>query len=183
MKIGFKQVLSAVGCLAATWFVVGGEAIAADKVVLTYGFLSMDVPIADLEALAESGETSEELSSLLTLAGQNPETLRTTLTEPIPLSPIVLDYALNSSAGEWMLDQISETIHPASGEAGKLALRSALIGASSDDRQVTLLEVMQLYPSPEIVVQGDRLVETYNTVYDVIEPLQDLADILGSISF
>lgn len=183
MKIRFKHVLSAVGCLAATWVMAGSEAIAAEKIVLTYGFLSMDIPVADLEALADEGETSDELSELLNLAGQNPEILRTTLTEPIPLSPIVLDYALNSSTGEWMLNQISEVIHPASGEAGKLALRSALIGASSDDRKVTLLEVMQLYPSPEVVVQGDRLVETYNLINDVIEPLEDLADILGSIEF
>ncbi|MDB9526820.1 alpha/beta hydrolase [Oscillatoria sp. CS-180] len=181
--MGLKGCLSVVGCLAVGWLANTGNAIAAETVVLTYGFLSMDVPVADLEQLVETGETSDDLGDLLTMAGQEPDVLRSTLQQPIPLSPIALDYALNSPPGEWMLDQVSETIHPASGEAGKLALRSALIGASSDDREFTLLEVMQVYPSPEIVVRGDRLVETYNRIHDVLEPLEDLADILGSLEF
>ncbi|MEM6838738.1 MAG: alpha/beta hydrolase [Cyanobacteria bacterium P01_C01_bin.120] len=154
-----------------------GGAIAADMVVLTYGPLAIDVPIEDLAVFAESGETSDELGDLLQLAGQDPAQVRNTLNEPVPVNLTVLDLALNSPPGEWMLDRVSETIHPASGEAGRLALRSALIGAASTDNEITLLEVMQAYPSPEIVVRGDRLVETYNRINDILEPLADLATI------
>lgn len=178
MKLGLKSLVTAGSCLAISLVVTVGEAIAAERVVLTYGLLSMEVPIEDLATFAESGETSGELNQLLELAGQDPESLRSTLNEPIALSPTVLDFALNTPPGEWALDRISETIHPASGQAGRLALRSALIGASADDNEFTLLEVMQAYPSPDIVVRGDRLLETYNRLYDVLEPLADLADIL-----
>ncbi|MEM9768227.1 MAG: alpha/beta hydrolase [Cyanobacteria bacterium P01_D01_bin.71] len=156
-----------------------GGALAADMVVLTYGPLAVDVPMDDLETFAESGETSDELGNLLEMAGQEPAQVRNTLNEPVPVNLTVLDLALNSPPGEWMLDRASETIQPASGEAGRLALRSALIGAASVDNEITLLEVMQAYPSPEIVVRGDRLVETYNLLNDILEPLEDLATIFS----
>jgi hypothetical protein len=181
MKLGWKSGLSLVSGLAMGLLMSTGKAIAADRVVLTYGLISMDIPIEDLANFAESGEESDELSRLLDVAGQDPEVLRSTLTEPVNLSPTVVDFALNTPPGEWVLDRVSETIHPASGEAGRLALRSALIGASADDNEITLIEVMQLYPSPDIVVQGDRLLETYNRLYEVLEPLADLADILRTI--
>jgi len=167
------------GCLAASWLGTAGAAIAAEKVVLTYGFLSMAIPIEDLETFSAGGETSGELDELLRLANQDPTNVRTALTEPVELNPVVLDLALNTPAGDWMLDRVSETIQPATGQAGRQALRAALIGAASDDNQVTLLELMQVYPSEEIVVQGDRLMETYNRLYEVLEPFEDLADVLG----
>ncbi len=180
--IGQWQQQVAVGSFAALVGLMSAQAaIAADRVVLTYGFLSMDIPMEDIETFANSGEASGELDELFQLAGQDPEVFRATLNEPVPLNPTVLDFALNTPPGEWMLDQVSETIHPASGEAGRLALRSALIGASAGDNEFTLLEVMQVYPSPDIVVRGDRLLETYSQLYEILEPLAGLADIFKSI--
>ena len=182
MKAGFKSVLTSLtvgGCVAVGWLGTTVSAIAAETVVLTYGFVNLEIPIEDLEALAAGEETSRELERLLEVADQDPNTLRTTLNAPIEVSPVVLDTALNSPPGEWVLDQVSETIQTSSGVAGRQALRGALIGASADDNQITLLELMQVYPSPEIVVEGDRLLEIYTELYDVLEPLQDLADILG----
>jgi hypothetical protein len=181
MKRGWKRLVVMASGLTVGLLTTAGNAIAADRVVLTYGFLSMDIPMEDLATFAESGETSQDLEQLLGLAGQEPEVLRSALNSPINLSPTVLDLTLNSPPGEWMLDRISETIQPASGEAGRLALRSAMIGAAADDNEITLLEIMQVYPSPDIVVQGDRLLETYNRLYEVLEPLADLAEILGTL--
>lgn len=179
MKLGWKSWLTVVGAgVALGWIGIGERAIAADRVVLTYGFLSMEIPIQDLETFAESGEASDELEEILDIAGQDPEVFRSALNEPINISPTVVDFALNTPPGEWMLDRVSETIHPASGEAGRLALRSALIGASSSDNEITLLEVMQVYPSADIVVRGDRLLDTYSRLYNLLEPLADLAEIL-----
>ncbi|MEM9118095.1 MAG: alpha/beta hydrolase [Cyanobacteria bacterium P01_F01_bin.56] len=154
------------------------EAIAAEKVVLTYGPISMQVPITELEELAETGAPSGQLQELLALSNQEPEAVRTTLTDPVPVNLTVLDLALNSLPGEWVLDQMSEIIHPPSGTGSRQALRSALVNAASDDNEITLLEVMQAYPTPELMVRGDRLIETYNRLYEILEPLEALADIL-----
>ena len=159
------------------------EAIAAEKIVLTYGPISMRVPITELEDLAETGEPSGQLQELLKLANQEPESVQTTLTDPVSVNLTVLDLALNSLPGEWALDQIGEIIHPASGEGSRQALRSALIAAAADDDEITLLEVMQAYPTPELMVRGDRLLETYNQLYDILEPLEALADIFETDIF
>ena len=181
MIAGWKTLLSMGGCLAVGLVSMGESAIAAEKVTLTYGFVSMTIPIEDLETLATTGETSDELDQLLRMADQEPEELRATLNQPVELRLTVLDMALNSPPGEWMLDRISETVQPASGVGGRLALRSALIGSAADDDQLTLLELMQVYPSPEIVVQGDRILEVYSYINQVLEPFQDLAEVLDSI--
>ncbi|MBE7381285.1 MAG: alpha/beta hydrolase [Leptolyngbya sp. SIO1E4] len=181
MNAGLKTLLSLGGGLAVSCIGMAGAAIAAETVVLTYGFVSMEIPIEDLEAFAHDGETTGELDELLEIADQDPEMLRTALKEPIEISPVVMDLAFNSPPGEWVLERIGETIQPASGQAAPLALRGALIGAVSDDNQVTLLELMQVYPSPEIVVQGDQMMETYSQLYEILEPLADLAKVLESL--
>ncbi|NER79395.1 MAG: alpha/beta hydrolase [Leptolyngbya sp. SIO1D8] len=181
MSTGLKTLLALAGGLALGSFGMASNAAAAEKVVLTYGFFSIEIPIEDLEAFATEGETSGELEELLDLADQDPDSLRTALNQPVGVSPVVLDLAFNSPPGEWVLDRISETVQPASGESGELALRGALIGAAADDDQITLLELMQVYPSPEIVVQGDRLLETYTALSEVLEPLADLAKVLETI--
>ena len=181
MIAGWKTLLSMGGCLAVGLASLGASADAAEQVTLTYGFFSMTVPIADLEKLATTGETTGELDQLLEMSNQEPEDLQATLNQPVELKPTVLDMALNSPPGEWMLDRISETIQPSSGEGGRLALRAALIGASANDDQLTLLELMQVYPSPEIVVQGDRILEAYGYLNQVLEPFQDLAEVLDSV--
>ncbi|MEM9006999.1 MAG: alpha/beta hydrolase [Cyanobacteria bacterium P01_F01_bin.86] len=181
MTIPKKTLLAVASGLAVILAGTGKAAIAAENVVLTYGFFSTTIPIEDLETLADTGEASNELGQLLDIANQEPAELQTALNQPIELRTTVLDLALNSPPGEWMLDRVSETIQPASGEGGPLALRAAIIGASADDNQITLLELMQVYPSPEIVVQGDRVLEAYNYVSDVIEPFQDLAEVLDSV--
>lgn len=180
--IGKLKLLAAVGSgVAVSLFAMANEAIAAESVLLTYGPLSIDIPISDLEEFAATGTPSDELSRLLDMAGQNPEAVRRVLISPVEADLIVLDWTLNSPLGEWMLDRVSESIQPATGGAGRLALRSALIGSASGDNEITLLEVMQLYPSSSIVVQGDRLLETYNRINDILEPLEDLADVLRTI--
>lgn len=178
---GWKVAAVVVGSMAIGWMGMAERAIAADTIILTYGILEMEIPVEDIEALAETGETSDKLGRLLDSADQDPDTLRATLNQSIEVSPVVLDNALNSFPGEWLLDEISETVRPASGEAGRKALRGALIGAAADDNQITLLEVMQGYPSPEIRVDGRGLIEFYGQVVTVVEPLMDLARVLERI--
>ena len=146
---------------------------AAEQVVLTYGDLSLNVPIQDLSDLAETGEPSTELGTLLSLANQEPETLQGALTGSVPMNPLVLGLMLNSPPGDWMLERVGETIQSSSGEGSNTALKAALETAA-DDGQVSLLEVMRVYPSPEIVVQGDRLFETYSQLYDLFGPWWEL---------
>ena len=157
-----------------------GNAIAAERVLLKYGGLNRSVSVDELTVLAETGEASSSLKALLDTAGEEPETLRRGLNEELEVSPILLDQILNSSPGEWALDQVGEAIHPPSGRASRQALRSSFVLSASDDNQVTPLEVIQNYPTTEVQVEADRLQDTYGQVADLVD---DPVSLLESLDF
>jgi hypothetical protein len=145
--------------------------VAAENVLLKYRGFSRAVPVADLAALAETGEPSQSLAALLNMAGKEPAELRSLLTNPLTADPVVLDKSLNSLPGEWMLDQLGESIHTSTNEANRQALRSALVLSASNGGQLTLLEVLQNYPTEEVVLEGDRIEAAYNSLAIFLQPL------------
>ena len=157
------------------------DAIAADRVLLKYGVLSRAISVEELTLLAETGEVSSPLSSLLNTAGEDPETLRQGLTEELEVSPVLLDQVLNSGPGEWALDQVGEAIHPPSGRASRQALRAAFVLSASDDNRVTPLEVIKNYPTAEVQVEGDLILDTYSQMVEVVEVVEDPARLLENL--
>jgi hypothetical protein len=168
MTTGQKLLGTALG-LVAGWGLAMGGAIAADNVVLSYGLISLKIPMGELETLAKTGEASDDLGRLLQAANQEPAALQRALIEPVPMNPVLLNIALNTPPGEWALDRLGESIQTSSGEGSRFALRASLIAAASDG-QLTLLEVMKVYPSPDIVVQGDRILASYSEVIGLLGP-------------
>ena len=126
------------------------------------------------KSLAETGEAPGSLGVLLRQAGQDPQELQRALTRPLVVDAIALDRALNSFAGGWMLDQVSSAIRPPSGDGGRQALRSALVLSATDDNQITLLEVIQNYPTQTVVVDGVQIQATYNRLATFVRPLSRL---------
>lgn len=144
---------------------------AAGEVLLTYRGFSRTVPVSELETLAETGEASGTLGGLLRQAGQDPQELQQVLTRPIAVDGLTLDRVLNSFVGEWMLDQVGTAIRPPAGDAGRQALRSALVLSALDDNQITLLEVIQNYPTPAVVIDGVQIQAAYNRLATFLRPL------------
>lgn len=144
---------------------------AAEQVRLNYRGFSRTVPVALLVALADTGESSGVLDGLLNQAGQDGDELRSLLTDPLPADPVILDRTLNSRPGEWVLDYLGESIHTGTGEADRQALRSALVLSASDDKQITLLEVLQNYPTEEVVLEGDNIQDAVNRLASFLRPL------------
>ncbi|WP_017300206.1 alpha/beta hydrolase [Nodosilinea nodulosa] len=144
---------------------------AAEQVRLNYRGFSRTVPVALLVALADTGESSGVLGGLLNQAGQDAGELRSLLTDPLPADPIILDRALNTGPGEWVLDYLGDSIHTSAGVADRQALRSALVLSASDDKQITLLEVLQNYPTEEVVLEGDNIQDAVNRLASFLRPL------------
>ena len=150
---------------------VASPVSAAQRVRINYRGFSRTVPVALLEALAGTGQTSGVLRGLLNQAGQNPEELRSLLTRPLAADPVMLDRSLNSRPGGWVLDYLGQSIHTGTGEANRQALRSALVVSASDDKQITLLEVLQNYPTEEVVLEGDNIQAAYSRLASFLRPL------------
>ena len=152
------------------------SATAAEKVVLKYSIFRIPISISELETFVETGEMSLKMKAILGKAGENPESVRRTLTKPIKVSPTFLDRSLNSLPGDFVLDRVGRIIHTPSGEENRNALRSALVLSAENDNRVTLLEVMQNYPTEEIHVEGERLVEAYSKIAGLVETVDGLRE-------
>ncbi|HBL11498.1 MAG TPA: alpha/beta hydrolase [Cyanobacteria bacterium UBA11162] len=144
---------------------------AAESVVLKYKFLRETVSVPELSTFAQTGELSSSLRAYLKLAGKEPDDLRKALTQEIPVQGVLLSRILNNPIGEAMLDRVSEVVHTPSDRASRESLRSALVMSALDDDQITLIETLENYPTREVHLEGDRLVEI----------VQDIAQVAGSL--
>ncbi len=160
-------------------------AVAAEKVVLKYSVIRMTLPVSELEVFAETGKMSPALEMLLGQAKKDPEVVRSTLTKQVKVSQRLLERTLNSKIGDMILDEVGQVIRTPSGTGNQEALRKALVLSATSDNQITLLETIKNYPTSEVYVEGDRLVEAYGKLVTLSEQLggvsERLQDVLNKI--
>lgn len=163
--------------VALSWMTT--PTIAAESVRLNYGPLSRSVPVSDLREFAETGKASRKLRKYMKVAKQDPDKVQETLTNPVAMNPVQLDRLLNSTPGDLLLKEVGEVIHTPSDRSNQRALRSALILDASDDQQITLIDTIENYPTPEVEVEGDRLVKVIRRFNQVKAYGEDAQGILG----
>ena len=144
-------------------------AMAAKRVVLKYSILRESVSVAELGDLARTGKASSALASYLDLAKKKPEDVQAILNRPINVDPVLLSKLLNNFLGEILLDQVSEVIHTPSQRSSRESLRGALVTSALSDRNIRLIEVLENYPTQEVEVEGDRLMEIYQQIKKATE--------------
>jgi hypothetical protein len=149
-------------------------AFAAERVVLKYGIFRESLAVKELSMFGETGELSRSLRVNLALARQNPRAIRQYLTTPVKVSPVFLDKVLNSQIGNVILDELSQVIHTPSRKADRQALRSAVVLSASKDEQVTLLKIIENYPTADVEVEGERLENAYRLLRRLQGSVQDL---------
>ena len=150
------------------------SAIAADQVVLKYRIFRESISVEELSTFAETGELSKSLRINLALARQDPIAVRRYLTEPVKVNVVLLDRLLNSPVGNLILNEVTEVVHTPSGKADRQALRSALVISASRDSNISLIEIIQNYPTQVVQVEGDRLESAYRQLRRLEGRLQDL---------
>jgi hypothetical protein len=165
----------------AGMLLVAPTSVAAEKVVLKYSIFRESIPVSDLETLAETGRTDPAIESYIRRAGKKPEDLQRVLTSTVKVDQVTLDRRLNSLPGNLILDEVGKAIHTPAGGADRQALRAALVKSAEEDDRISLLEVIQNYPTAEVVVEGEQLVSTYRQLSKIADPLQKILGILKQI--
>ena len=163
---------------SASMLLSSSSALAADQVVLKYRIFRESISVEELTTFAETGELSTSLQINFALARQDPKVVRSYLTEPVKVNPVFLDRVLNSSIGNVVIDEVSQVIHTPSRRADRQALRSALVLSANRDGEITLIEIIQNYPTQEVEVEGDRLQSAFRLLRRLGGRLQDLLDSL-----
>ncbi|MFW9257452.1 alpha/beta hydrolase [Nostoc sp. CALU 546] len=170
--LGLRRILVLVGstCL----LLVSTPVFGAERVVLNYGIFRESLSVEELSTFAETGELSRSLRVNFALARQDPKAIRQYLTEPVKVNLVFLDRVLNSRIGNIILDQISQVIYTPSRRADRQALRAALVLSASQDGQVSLIEIIENYPTNEVEVDGKRLESAYRQLRRLQTNIQDL---------
>lgn len=175
------------GAIASLLLAIGGtllpafSAFAAQKVIVKAGMFRVSVPVSQLEYFAETGEVTSSLSEIVKATKQDPQVVRHALTREVPVDFLFLDRALNHPLGELLLDKLGEVVHTSSNQANRQALRSAVVLSAAADSKISLLEVIQNYPTSEVEVEGDRLIEAAEQLRRFSDGLEKLRQRLPRI--
>jgi Alpha/beta hydrolase of unknown function (DUF1400) len=147
---------------------------AAESAIIRYSIFEKSVSVAELSRLSETGEVDPALEAQLKMVNQNPEKLRRLLNQKIPADPVLLSKVLNSFVGKSLLDYASEIIHTPSRSASRQALRGALITSALDDKEIQLIEVLENYPTAEVHLDGERLLDLINRIQGLMKNIPRL---------
>lgn len=144
------------------------QAIAAERLVVHYRIFSQSVAISELRTLADTGQASRAIQFYLTLGNRQPEELRQILTRPIAVNSNDLYQILSSPLGSAALDEVSQVIHTPDNQANRESLNAALVAASLPDGQIRLIDVLEQYPTNEVHLNGERLIEAIERISAIV---------------
>lgn len=147
--------------LSTNHALLSSKANAAEQVRLNYRIFRQSIAVEELSTFAKTGKLSTSMRSNLASSKQDPKVIRQYLTYPVGVDVVFLDRVLNSPVGNLILNQFSEVIHTPSRRANPQALRAALVTSASRDNAITLMEIIQNYPTSQVEVNGDRLEGVY----------------------
>ena len=147
---------------------------AAEKVIVKYSVLSETVSVPELSQLSRTGEASPAIAAYLKLANKSPEDLRGWLNQSVNINAATLSDILNSFLGKLILDQVVQVIYTPLDHSSIESLRQALISAATNDNKISLIELLESYPTPEIQIEADKLMELYQKLKETTARLTRL---------
>ena len=140
------------------------KAEAAETIILKYGIFRESISVSELRTFADTGELSPSLGKYLKRVDGEPDDLRFALRQGMPVDPVLLSKTLNSIPGEFVLSGVSQVIHTPSDRASEESLRSAIVTSALEDNEIQVIEIIENYPTDEVHVEGDHLIEAYNNL-------------------
>ncbi|EAW34372.1 alpha/beta hydrolase [Lyngbya sp. PCC 8106] len=152
----------------------GPSAIAADRVVLTYGPFQAPIRVRDLEEFAETGEKTKTIGQIVGRSGIDEETLRGLMTLEVGFDLVPFSCLICSPTGMEIVEDIALTLRTHRRVENSHAIHAALINAVSDDGKISFLDLIKKYPVPGLYVDVANIPET-------VEKIQGLATDLESL--
>ncbi|MEM8673243.1 MAG: alpha/beta hydrolase [Cyanobacteria bacterium P01_G01_bin.67] len=145
------------------------QAKASDEIIFTYEGATQSVDLEELQTFADTGETSPALDFLLNFGKQNPLMIRWILNQEFPADTTLVYDLLNTAPGEYVLSQTSNIVGTRSERANIRALRGALVASASDDNIISLIELLDNYPTQKVYVNGKLLAKARKNLSQFIE--------------
>ncbi len=151
------------------------NAIATSKIVIDIrGPIKASVKVKDLRLFAETGETTKTISQALGISKVNPNTVRGLMTLEVGADVANLAKVLYSNLGQNITKGVAEVVKTRHNYESDKALRSAIILAAADDNRISVLEVIEKYPTAEMHIDVAKINEIVEKVKDTIGNLGEL---------
>lgn len=147
--------------------------LAADRVILTYGFFQETFSVQDMQSFVETGQLAPVREFQLRLAGADPEALRGFLNQKVNVNFLTLDRTLNSLPGEFLLYQLGQVIYNRRRVAPVQSLRSAIVLSAKDDNTVSMLQFLQNYPLSEVFFDARKIAQVGQRVGNTREQVRN----------
>lgn len=162
-------------CLLGLTLLKPEPGFAAEKVVFNYGVFQESISLEEFLDFSKNGRISSSLGVVLNSGNPRLNSLvQQALGQEISLDVRLLDKALNHPLGNLFLDQVGEVIRTPSSRANRQALRSAIVLSAAEDSNLSILEIIEKYPTQEVEVEGELLVNLYERIKKFGETLGKL---------
>lgn len=165
----FRQVAIAFISAGALVFLTPSRASSSEKVIFTDSGLSQSVSLEELQDFADTGKVSPALNTLLKHGKQNPFVMRWILRQEFPANNKLISDLLNTVPGEYVLSQTGNVVSSKTEIANVTALRGALVTSASDNNLISLMELLENYPTQEVYVNGKILVKLRENFAQFVE--------------
>lgn len=130
---------------------------AAETVYFSYGPFEQSVSVESLKTYATTGKIESDLAAYTRYANDAQlEQLRNVLLIRANISPIAVSQFLYTAQGEVLLERLGNLIQTDSHLSGFYAIRASLILAAADPQGLTLLNVLQKFPTRSMRIEVTR---------------------------
>ena len=154
---------------------------AAEEVIFTHGGFTQSIPLEELQTFADTGEVSSSLNTLLDHGNQNPFVMRWILRQEFPANTKLISNLFNTAPGEYVLSQTGNVVSAKSERANVEALRGALIASTSDNDLVSLIELLENYPTKDVYVNGKILAKLRGNFSQFVEETSQYLEISSNL--
>ncbi|MEG4996090.1 alpha/beta hydrolase [Microcoleus sp. B4-D4] len=145
------------GLFAFTAVCTAAPAFGAERIYVTYGPLEESVPIESLALFAKEGKIDSNLDGFAQYAKKAQlAQIRSALQAKAEISPVTIAQFLYTPQGEVLLERLGRVVQTKARQPGFYAIRAALILAAADPEGLTILNVLQKFPTYGIRIDVAR---------------------------
>ncbi|MGF1492140.1 MAG: alpha/beta hydrolase [Microcoleaceae cyanobacterium] len=166
----------------ATVLLTSTSAVAADRVIITYGPFQAPIKVRDLKKFAETGEKTKTISQIVGFSGVDEETLRGLMTLEVGFDLVPFSCLICSPTGVELIEDIALTIRTHRRVENVDAIHAAMINAVSDDGKLSFIDLLEKYPVPGLYVDAANIPATVERIQGVATELDDLLKDAASYS-
>lgn len=145
----------------------GGNAQAVETIQLQYDGTDPSVPnqvtvtLPQILTFVQSGELPQQVREFFNINQEDPGPIRRVLTEEIQVPSNLRTDFTDTSLGRFVVSQLEDFVQ---GSNVAPNLQTALRQSIQDDRSISLLELIQNYPTESVTLNITGLVQVYDDV-------------------